>query len=40
MRPVDSVRLSAESLDRLLQSSAQLLTASLQQEVPSENCKV
>jgi two-component system chemotaxis sensor kinase CheA len=32
-RAVDSVRLSAEYLDRLLQSSAQLLTASLQQEV-------
>lgn len=31
-RPAESVRLSAESLDRLLQSSGQLLTAGLQQE--------
>jgi two-component system chemotaxis sensor kinase CheA len=32
VRLIDSVRLSAESLDRMLQSSTQLLTATLQQE--------
>lgn len=39
MQPVDTVRLSIDSLDRLLQSTSQLLTESLQQDSLSRELK-